>query len=472
VGDGGGGGGPHRRPAVGPRFQLHKYQTEAFQRRPPDDGEYAGLYNIHLPRTADGRLPPIRPASMGFNFPLDPDQLDHASDTPEDHHDTDDVVVPGHGVYHRVVYRYPLFGRLSTLFGQPPRRDPKAPASQPSLYIQYARPRADLDALLSVHHEQLAADLAEIRGESARYRRQFLTLLVLVGVAGFLSLFAGSLWIIRRGLRPLATLSTAVSRVSERDFRLPVAADQLSEDLLPIHRHLTLTLDALRRAFEREKQAVGDISHELRTPLAALRTTLDVALRKPREAEQYKVTLTDCREIARQLSRLVDRILTLASLDSGSIAPSSVPTDISALAIECVAVIRPMAESHGLTFRTEIAPGVAASTDPDRLREVMMNLLHNAVEYNSPGGDITLCVAKAKSAVRVAVRDTGIGIPAELRTKIFERFYRADASRHATGVHAGLGLAIVKEYLTRLGGTIAVESEPGRGTTFTVTLPA
>lgn len=457
-------------------------QTEEYLGRPIDGNEVNGLFQIHLPRTPTGRPSPLRPARQSFDFPLDPDALDRDQEAAEEHHAFDTVAVAGFGEFRRVVYRYPLFERLRGVLPQRNPRDlgragppppPPRPAMNPrGLYIQYARPKADLDAVLDAHRDKFDGDLATLDRETAKYRSHFLGLLLLVGAAGFVALFAGSWWIVRRGLKPLATLTTAVSRVSEKDFLLPVAAADLSEDLLPIHERITHTLDALRRAFEREKQAVGDISHELRTPLAALRTTLDVALRKPRDAEQYRGTLSDCREIARQLSRLVDRILTLAALDSGQGERPHVAVDVSDLAMECVAVIRPLAESHDLTFRAEVTPGVMAETDPDRLREVMMNLLHNAVEYNRPGGKITLCVSAHDAGVRVAVVDTGIGMAPAVRERIFERFYRADASRHATGVHAGLGLAIVKEYLTRLGGTIDVRSEPDRGTTFTVTLPA
>ncbi len=455
-------------------------QTEEYISRPVDLTEHQGLSQIHLPRTPTGRPTPVRSPRLAFDFPLDPDAMDRDPDVAEDHHHFDTVTVPGFGEFRRAVYRYPLLDRLRGIFPQRNPREasragpaaPRPSMNLPGLYVQYARPKAELDAILTAHRDKLEDDLAALERETAEYRRRIPALLMLVGTAGFAALFAGSWWIVGRGLRPLAILTTAVSRVSEQDFRLPVAAAELSEDLLPIHERITQTLDALRRAFEREKQAVGDISHELRTPLAALRTTLDVALRKPRDAEQYRGTLSDCREIARQLSRLVDRILTLAALDSGQGHRPHAEVDVSDIALECVAVIRPLAESHDLGFRADITPGVMATTDPDRLREVMMNLLHNAVEYNRPGGRVTLCVAQEAGAVTLAVADTGIGMTPEVRGQIFERFYRADASRHATGVHAGLGLAIVKEYLTRLGGAIDVTSEPDRGTTFTVTLPA
>jgi signal transduction histidine kinase len=250
-----------------------------------------------------------------------------------------------------------------------------------------------------------------------------------------------------------------------------VEKSELTRELVPIHDRLTMSLDSLKRAFEREKEAIADISHELRTPVAGLLATLDVSLRKPRTAEQYKATLEECRGITKQLSHLVERVMTLAYIDAGQTVTARTETDASALAEGCAAIVRPLAESHGITLTSELEAPAELSTDPDKLREVMMNLLHNAVEYNRPGGNVNLRVKKAGQGVQVEVSDTGIGMTPDVQGKIFERFYRADPSRTTTGVHAGLGLAIVKEYVQRLGGTILVESQPGCGTTFRVSLP-
>lgn len=338
--------------------------------------------------------------------------------------------------------------------------------------VQVARPRAELDdelASLAAHRDKALADVwTETRTALSRLRAN----LLLIAVLAFVALALGGWFLVGQGLAPLRNLTDAVSQVSEKDFHLPIEQKELSRELIPIHDRLTHTLDALRRAFDREKQAVADISHELRTPLAALLSTLDVALRKPREAAQYKTTLEECRDISKQLSRLVERIMTLAYLDAGNDRTRTEPIDVGDLANECVAVIRPLAEAHGLTFRAAIDPTAQLDTDPDKLREVLMNLLHNAVEYNSTNGKIELRVARGRGAVTFEVRDTGIGMSPDVRNKIFERFYRADPSRHATGVHAGLGLSIVKEYIERLGGTIAVESTVGQGSTFRVSLPA
>jgi len=445
-----------------------------------DDRDHPGWFQIHLPRELIGRPSPVRPARQSVELPLDTDTLDRYPSLPDDYHKHDDVQAGTEGTFRRVVVRYPL-GRLNRPqsrpreSGRPPTAAPVpagTPPPLPSLYVQYARRKSELDAILDGHRDKLDTDLAELQATTRNDSRQVLLLLLALGAGVLAALLVGSWWLVRRGLKPLKTLTTAVSRVSEKDFRLILKREDLTQELVPIHARLTDTLDALRRAFDREKQAVGDISHELRTPLAALRTTLDVSLRKPRDAEQYRATLSDCRDIARQLSKLVDRILMLASLDSGEAAPSRMPVELVEMATECLAVIRPLADSQSLTLTVEMPKELRATTDADKLREVLMNLLHNAVEYNRPGGSVTLTLQRRGQDIRMDVCDTGIGMTPDVQGKIFERFYRADASRHAVGIHAGLGLAIVKEYVARLHGTIEVQSTPEVGTRFTVIVPA
>jgi signal transduction histidine kinase len=345
--------------------------------------------------------------------------------------------------------------------------------STPRVYVQVGRPvlpEAEEFAEPIVWRDQ------ELRVSADRTRSRIAGVrlaLLLAGLTGFVGVAVGVPLLVRRGLKPVDTLSDAVSRVSERDFRLPVGREQLTQELAPIHDRLTHSLEALKVAFEREKEAVADISHELRTPVAGLLATIDVCLRKPRTADQYRQVLEDCRGITKQLGGLVERVMTLAYLDAGHTATQAAPTDAAVLADDCAAVIRPLAEAHGLTLTADAAEPAELTTDADKLREVMLNLLHNAVEYNQPGGSVRLSVRRERDAgpVVVEVSDTGIGMTPEVKGKIFERFYRADPSRTATGVHAGLGLAIVKEYVDRLGGSISVESAPGRGSTFRVTLP-
>ena len=357
----------------------------------------------------------------------------------------------------------------------PPSRTPQpfdVLRTIPRIYVQTARPMSDVQAKFDEFNVIRQSELQRVRNESEAVVRRTRSTLIALSFGAIAVLLLGSLAIISRGLRPVDRLSEAVSRVSEKDFRLPIARDELSAELLPVHGRITATLDALRRAFEREKQAVADISHELRTPVAALAATIDVSLRKVRTTDQYKATLEECREINRQLGRLVERVMVLATLDAGNDRSSAQPVDAAELTGECVALIRPLAEAHGLTVSADIGPGLTLTTDRDKVREVLMNLLHNAVEYTPAGGRIDVTARPAPlGGVTFAVRDTGIGMTPEVKDRIFERFYRADASRTATGVHAGLGLAIVKEFLSRIGGSVAVETKPGTGSTFTVSVP-
>jgi signal transduction histidine kinase len=344
-------------------------------------------------------------------------------------------------------------------------------AGLPRIYVQCARPDREIQHRLQQLAEERDQELAELTADIRAVRHQLRQRIAGVGLVAFLAVAAGGPILVGRGLRPLGKLSDAVSRVSEKDFKLPHDGSDLSAELAPIHARLTQTLDLLRRAFAREKQAVADISHELRTPIAALLATMDVALMKPRDPEQYRTCLQECRLIARQLGQLVERIMTLATLDAGNDRLDVGPVQVHELASACVAVIRPLASTNQITIDYDVPPELVMETDAGKLREVLTNLLHNAVEYNRPGGLVELSIWTQQHEVIVQVRDTGIGMTPEVMEKIFERFYRADASRHAAGVHAGLGLAIVKEYVERLGGTIEVESQPGVGSTFRVRLP-
>src|SRR5262249_17268282 len=132
--------------------------------------------------------------------------------------------------------------------------------------------------------------------------------LLLIGLTTFAATVAGGVWLVRLGLSPLQRLSLALSRVSVKDFRLPFEEKRLPRELRPIGERLTQTLDLLKRTFAREKQAAADISHELRTPLAALLTTIEVALRKPRSTEEYRELLTDCHTTGLQMNQLIERL--------------------------------------------------------------------------------------------------------------------------------------------------------------------
>jgi len=445
-----------------------------------DLSEHPDYFQIHTNLTQNRS---IRSKGESPDLPLDPAGLLETNN-----HRFDDPDAPHLGRVRRIVYRTYLntpnffgMGRASQPGGgaRPPAGGgagnafPRPNGDGQPVYVQYVRKLSDLDEQKAAIAENRDLQVRRIESETGDSQARLRVRVAGIAALTFVSLVVGAWFIIGIGLSPLRKLAAAVSRVNERDLRLVIDKSDLTVELVPIHDKLNQSLDALRIAFEREKEAVADISHELRTPVAGLLATLDVALRRPRTAEQYQTTLQECRTISRQLAHLVERVMTLAYLDAHPAQVTRLETDAAALAEGCAAIIRPLSESQYLTLRTDIDGPTMLATDPDKLREVMINLLHNAVEYNRPGGEIELRVRPGQGGGAVVeVADTGIGIEPDVQAKIFERFYRADPSRTQTGVHAGLGLAIVKEYVNRLGGTIAVESQLGRGSTFRVTLPA
>jgi heavy metal sensor kinase len=359
--------------------------------------------------------------------------------------------------------------------GEPPVSDPPRPERPlPAILVQCAydlREREAAQAGFADERDRALADLeADTRDSLARLRRRLLWL----GTATFAATVLGCLFLVRLGLVPLRRLSEAVSRVSPRDFHLPVDDKRLPRELRPIAERLVETLEQLGRAFAREKQATADMSHELRTPLAALLATTELALRKPRDAEDYREFLKECRLSAKQMNEVVERLLALARLDAGVDRLRVQTVDAVALAEQAAAMVRPLAAARGLRLDVHLPDGPAGAriaADPDKMREVLTNLLHNAIQYNTPGGSVDVAVERDNGSLVLEVRDTGIGIAPAAREHIFERFWRADPSRGRDGLHAGLGLAIVKEYVGLMGGAITVDSVEGKGSTFRIRLP-
>jgi signal transduction histidine kinase len=361
---------------------------------------------------------------------------------------------------------------------RPPPGPPGPPDRQPVsvnpswIVVQCASETTHRDEEIAKHQIKLGEELeaAEQRWqESLAQLRQHLLAIDLVT---FLATTVGGYILVGLGLIPLRRMTDAVSQISPRDFRLPLSPDEpLPKELAPIRDRLQETLDELRKAFEREKQAAADISHELRTPVASILTAVEVALRKARTADEYRQTLEDCRAVARQMRQLVERLMALARLDSGSDKLRPRPVDVAELVRECAALVKPLAGERGLDVRVHCPKPVVWTTDPDKLREVLVNLLHNAVQYNRQDGSIDVSAQTSDGWLDVQVHDTGAGISEDAFGHIFERFYRADPSRQASELHAGLGLSIVKGYVGLLGGTITVDSQVGQGSTFRVRLP-
>ena len=227
-------------------------------------------------------------------------------------------------------------------------------------------------------------------------------------------------------------------------------------------------LEAVRQEF------VANVSHELRTPLtlikSAAETVIDGGKNDPVVATRF-LEIID--KHANRLTLLIDDLLLLARLDSGRIELHLQPVDLPALAQDALDDAALIARSRNVTLVNEVAAGLRAQGDSDRLRQVLANLIDNAVKYGRADGHVAVRGRElAGQRVELSVRDDGPGIPPEAKARVFERFYRADKARSRNQGGTGLGLAIVKNVVQAHGGDIRVESTPGSGTEFFITLPA
>ena len=237
---------------------------------------------------------------------------------------------------------------------------------------------------------------------------------------------------------------------------------------------MTRDVTAQRRLERMRSDFVANVSHELQTPLTTIigfAETLADAHDLPREQAARFIGLIY--EEARRLSRLVDDLLALSRLEHHSLMARRDPVDVGELLGAVALQLKGRAEEARLTITVQHPPGLGMASDPDLLREVLLNLVSNSIQYTPPGGQILLGADRAgQRLVSFMVRDTGIGIPADDVPRIFERFYRVDRARSRQSGGTGLGLAIAKHVVELLHGTIRVESTPGAGSTFWVDVPA
>jgi two-component system phosphate regulon sensor histidine kinase PhoR len=248
-----------------------------------------------------------------------------------------------------------------------------------------------------------------------------------------------------------------------RDGGATVGAVAVFHDVTEVKR-----LERTRREF------VANVSHELRTPLTAIKgyaeNLRDGGLQDTAVASQFVDVI---HRNAERLRLLIEDLLDLSSVEQGQARLNLGPVRLADVVAQAAAVIRPAAQKKGQSLSLELAEGLSAPrADRDRLAQVLINLLENAVKFTPDGGRISVSAAADPGRVVLSVSDTGVGIPPDEIPRIFERFYRVDRSRDRREGGTGLGLAIAKHLVQAMGGTIQVESVQGAGTTFRVTLPA
>jgi heavy metal sensor kinase len=314
---------------------------------------------------------------------------------------------------------------------------------------------------------QVAQSLHEVTDTLRALEALFLlaTPLLLAGAT------AGGVFLAGRALEPIDRITRMAQQIGAGTLQGRLGLAPRGDEVGRLAATFDRMLDRLERAFVQQRQFVADASHELCTPLTIIKGDLDVLLRRRRTPEEYEEVLRGVDEEVTRLGRLVDDLLTLARADSGQAELSREFVYLDVLVEEVAAGVRRLAASKGVHVETRPARDVALLGDPVRLRQLVLNLLDNAVKYTPPGGHVHVTLTHGTGWARLEVADTGIGIAADDLPHVFDRFFRADKARTRAQGGTGLGLAIARWCAEVHGGRIAVQSHPGQGSVFTVTLP-
>jgi signal transduction histidine kinase len=294
------------------------------------------------------------------------------------------------------------------------------------------------------------------------------TLLVLsgllaVGVAMLLTFFVS-----RRILSPIESLARVSRQVAQQDFssRAEVKSrDEVGE----LARTFNSMVEELSRTEELRRNLVADVAHELRTPVTNIRGYIEGIADGVIKADA--ATLESIHGEILLLTRLIEDLQDLALAESGQMQLRFQPCDLGHLAHSAAASIQPQAQAKDVTLTVEPSPQLLVQADPQRISQVLRNLLVNAVTHTPPEGEIRVRASQHNGQAQVSVKDTGSGIPPEELPHIFQRFYRVDKSRSRATGGVGLGLTIARHLVEAHGGTIEAFSEAGRGTEFVVTFP-
>lgn len=295
---------------------------------------------------------------------------------------------------------------------------------------------------------------------------------IIVGAAtvAFLSALVFSTYVARRIVGPVQQMMHVSKRIAAGEYRerVPVpGCDELAELAQSFNRMAYI----MEQTEQRRLELIGNVTHELRTPLSSIQVMMEGLVDGVLPADP--ATYADFQREIKRLQRLIHDLQELSRVEAGQIKLELEPADIGILVQSVADRLRPQFEDKAVDLELDLARDLPlVRVDTDRMMQVLVNLLSNALYYTPPGGCVSVCIAQRNDHVYIAIQDTGVGIPIEHLPHIFERFYRVDKSRSRAGGGSGIGLTIAKHLIEAHGGTITVASPgPNQGSTFTVTIP-
>jgi two-component system heavy metal sensor histidine kinase CusS len=315
---------------------------------------------------------------------------------------------------------------------------------------------------------QIAIDVSQEEDLLARYRRWFWGILLVTSVLFPLVGFR----IARHGIRPVEEIAAIARRITSTNLRERIGSEGYPSELASLAGTFNEMLERLEESFERISRFTADIAHDLRTPVNNIRGEAEVALARPRTADEYRGVLESSLEEAVRLSELIGDLLFLARAERPFTKLQCENVNIAELLVTVRDYYEVSATDAGISLVNDGTEPLNAELDLSLMLRAVSNLVSNAIAHTPPGGTVTLAATKGDAAICIEVSDTGVGIPAEALPRVFDRFFRVDPSRSKASGGTGLGLAIVQSILTLHGGSAEITSQLGHGTCVTLLVPA
>lgn len=339
-----------------------------------------------------------------------------------------------------------------------------------SAHVEHERLRV-IEAAITVSGRQYTVETA-LPTNGVHHTLENLQAVFFLLAPGFILIAGiGSYYMSRRALATVDEITAMARSIHDRNLDSRLPALHTNDELQRLSDTLNEMLARIEGSFKRTRQFTADASHELRTPLSLIRTEAELALRKSRSEEEYRVALTHILAESVRTSELIESLLTLARTDSGADVLQLRPIRLIEFLRQAAEEWKPMFAGAQLRFEAVLpASEVLARADEATLRRLLILLLDNARKYTPEGGSVILRAETSSAAVTVSVEDSGVGIEAQHLPRIFDRFYRVDKARSRSQGGAGLGLALAKWIAAQHGTAIAVESTPGKGSKFSFQL--
>ncbi len=281
----------------------------------------------------------------------------------------------------------------------------------------------------------------------------------------------GGYWIMRRALRPLDEIAGAAERITSRNLSERLPAPHSGDEIERLSLALNRMIARLDESFQYIRRFTADASHELRTPLTVLRGELEAMSQRPRLDDEARGAVGSSLEETERLVRIVESLLAISRLDAGEAQMERARFDLAELAATTTEQMRLLAEDKRVRLECRADGRVEIVGDRARLKQVVVNLVDNAIKHTPEGGAVAVVVGAKNGSAVMLVEDNGVGVPADALPHLFERFYRVDKARSRQMGGVGLGLAIVKSIVAAHGGQVKVESAEGKGSRFIVELP-